>query len=205
MELLAKMNLKNAVERVLHVPGNYTGGVLEMTLVVDCGLPDQYVRDFAGEIAGILRMHSEVFRNVRMNLLLWKSDREMENKVIPLSFLQTSGCFEDYRQRKENKKLEQLAAHLKLFHARSKLILALTGEEVFIEDEQALIQNMRPFLGKKSLFLLKDDPEGKWRRGMEFPLQRDSGIKAADRERRIWWRKIWNIIRCFTMWPNVKT
>ena len=173
MELLAKMNLKNAVERVLHVPGNYTGGVLEMTLVVDCGLPDQYVRDFAGEIAGILRMHSEVFGDVRMNLLLWKSDREMENKVIPLSFLQTSGCFEDYRQRKENKKLEQLAAHLKLFHARSKLILALTGEEVFIEDEQALIQNMRPFLGKKSLFLLKDDPEGKWRRGMEFPLQRE--------------------------------
>ena len=171
MELLAKMNLKNAVERVLHVPGNYTGGVLEMTLVVDCGLPDQYVRDFAGEIAGILRMHSEVFRNVRMNLLLWKSDREMENKVIPLSFLQTSGCFEDYRQRKENKKLEQLAAHLKLFHARSKLILALTGEEVLVEDEQALIQNMRPFLGKKSLFLLKDDPEGKWRRGTEFPLQ----------------------------------
>ncbi|MCI8925429.1 MAG: hypothetical protein HFI45_15785 [Lachnospiraceae bacterium] len=173
MELLVKMNLKNAVERVLHVPGNYTGGVLEMTLVVDCGLPDQYVRDFAGEIAGILRMHSEVFRNVRMNLLLWKSDREMENKVIPLSFLQTSGCFEDYRQRRENKKLEQLAAQLKSFHARSKLILVLIDQEFFIEDEQALIQNMKPFLGKKSLFFLKDDPEGKWRRGMEFPLQGD--------------------------------
>lgn len=118
-------------------------------------------------------MHSEVFRNVRMNLLLWKSDREMENKVIPLSFLQTSGCFEDYRQRRENKKLEQLAAQLKLFHARSKLILVLIDQEFFIEDEQALIQNMKPFLGKKSLFFLKDDPEGKWRRGMEFPLQGD--------------------------------
>ena len=199
MELLTKMNLKNAVERVLHVPGNYTGGVLEMTLVVDCGLPDQYVRDFAGEIAGILRMHSEVFRNVRMNLLLWKSDREMENKVIPLSFLQTSGCFEDYRQRRENKKLEQLAAQLKLFHARSKLILVLIDQEFFIEDEQALIQNMKPFLGKKSLFFLKDDPEG-----ISF-TGGSARIKAADRERRIWWRKIWNIIRCSIMWPNVKT
>ena len=43
MELLLKMNLKNAVERVLHVKGNYSGGILEMTLVVDCGLPQEYV------------------------------------------------------------------------------------------------------------------------------------------------------------------
>ena len=35
MNLIAKMNLNNAAERVLHVPGNYTGGILEMTLVID--------------------------------------------------------------------------------------------------------------------------------------------------------------------------
>jgi len=35
MELLQKKNLVNAVERVLHVNGNYSGGILEMTLVID--------------------------------------------------------------------------------------------------------------------------------------------------------------------------
>ena len=48
MELLFKMNLNNAVERVLHVPGNYSGGILEMTLVTDCALPLDYVRNKIG-------------------------------------------------------------------------------------------------------------------------------------------------------------
>ena len=37
MNVIAKMNLNNAVERVLHVPGNYTGGILEMTLAIEIG------------------------------------------------------------------------------------------------------------------------------------------------------------------------
>lgn len=164
MELTTKMSLKNGVERILHVPGNYTGGILEMTLVVDCGLPEEYVKNLACDIASVLKMHSEVFRNVRMNLLLWKGDGKVENQVIPLSLLQTSGSFAGYRQKDEKKRLEELAANLKLFHARSKLILILADREVYIEDREALSQNMKPFLGKKSLFLLKDDPEGKWRR-----------------------------------------
>lgn len=164
---LTKMSLKNGVERVLHVPGNYTGGILEMTLVVDCSLPETYVRELASDIAGTLRMHSEVFRNVRMNLLLWRSDGEMENKVIPISFLQTSGCFAGYREEKQIKRLEMLAGKLKLFHARSKLILVVADQKVCVEDWQTLSQNMKPFLEKKSLFFLKDDPEGKWRRGSE--------------------------------------
>lgn len=173
MRPVTKMSLKNGVERVLHVPGNYTGGILEMTLVVDCSLPETYVKEVVGDIAGTLRMHSEVFRNVRMNLLFWRSDGEMENKVIPISFLQTSGCFSGYREKKQAKKLELLAGKLKLFHARSKLILVLTDQKVCVEDRQMLAQNMKPFLEKKSLFFLKDDPEGKWHRGSEMVAMGD--------------------------------
>ena len=85
MELLLKMNLKNAVERVLHVKGNYSGGILEMTLVVDCGLPQEYVCRMAADIAATLRSHSEVFRDVRLNLLFWWSDEKWESPDFPIS------------------------------------------------------------------------------------------------------------------------
>ena len=101
MELMQKKNLVNAVERVLHVKGNYSGGILEMTLVVDCGLPEEYVRGMTADIAFVLRSHSEVFRNVRMNLLYWMSEEKMENRVVPFSFLQMSKCFEDYEEQEK--------------------------------------------------------------------------------------------------------
>lgn len=165
MELLMKMNLKNAVERVLHVKGNYTGGILEMTLVIDCALPKNYVMEMTSDIAAVLRSHSEVFRNVRLNFLLWRGDDDMENQVVPISFLQMGRCFENYQREEKPKTLDKLAANLKLFHARSKLILVLVQESLQEGDRQALFQNMHPFLGKKSLFLFRNDPEMMWRRG----------------------------------------
>lgn len=170
MELLFKMNLNNAVERVLHVPGNYSGGILEMTLVTDCALPLDYVRNTAADVAACLRSHSEVFRNVRLNLLYWKSDSDMENRVIPISFLQTSGCFEDYVVTGEEKSLDALTARLKLFHARSKLILVLADEALLVRYKDEVQKNMKPFLGKKSLFLCRNDSEMKWRRGTELGM-----------------------------------
>ncbi len=168
MDLMVKMGLKNGVERVLHVPGNYTGGILEMTLVIDCCLPKDYVKNMAAEIAATLRAHSEIFRNVRLNLLYWKSDREFENCVIPISFLQMSNCFEEYRVVEEEQGLEMLSAKLKLLHARSKLILVLAGETLTIYDREEVNRNMRPFLGKKSLFLCRKEGEMKWMRGAEL-------------------------------------
>lgn len=170
MELLFKINLNNAVERVLHVPGNYSGGILEMTLVIDCALPPDYVRDMAADVAACLRSHGEVFRNVRLNLLYWKSDSDMENRVIPISFLQVGSCFEDYVMTAEEKSLDVLAARLKLYHARSKLILVLGDEKLLVRDKDEVQKNMKPFLGKKSLFLCRNDSEMKWQRGIELKL-----------------------------------
>ena len=168
MELLQKKNLVNAVERVLHVKGNYSGGILVMTLVVDCGLPREYVRGMAADIASVLRSHSEVFRNVRLNLLYWISEEKLENKVVPFSFLQMSKCFEDYEEQEKEKSLDMLSAKLKLYHARSKLILVLAGKNPVINDAEALRRNMHPFLGKKSIFLFQGDDRLNWRRGEEL-------------------------------------
>lgn len=182
MNTVEKMNLKNAVERVLHVPGNYTGGILEMTLALDCALPEETLRRAAAEIASTLRSHSQVFRNVRLNLLYFVRDDRLENQVVPLSFLQMGRSMEgDVHQSGEEKSLDALTDHLKRFHARSKLILALVGEELIIKDEKTVFQNMQPFLGKKSLFLKirnqKAEPEAvrqerepamRWVRGAEL-------------------------------------
>ncbi len=168
MDLMQKKNLVNAVESVLHVKGNYSGGILEMTLVVDCGLPEEYVRGMTADIAFVLRSHSEVFRNVRMNLLYWMSEEKMENRVVPFSFLQMSKCFEDYEEQEKEKSLDMLSGKLKLYHARSKLILVLAGKKPVIRDREVLRQNMYPFLGKKSLFLFQEDNTFNWIRGGEL-------------------------------------
>ena len=168
MELLQKKNFINAVERVLHVKGNYSGGILEMTLVIDCALPREYVSRSAADIAAVLRAHSEVFRSVRLNLLYWQSEKELENHVIPISFLQMKSCFQDYETRPEEKSLDVLSGRLKLFHARSKLILVLADQEPAICDREIVRGNMHPFLGKKSLFLCRSGPGAGWRRGEEL-------------------------------------
>jgi len=168
MDLIKKKNLNNAVERVLHVAGNYTGGILEMTLVIDAGLSREYAASTAAELASTLRAHSDVFRNVRFNLLLFKNDEELENRVIPFSFLQMGSCFDAYQQVFADRSLDALTAVLKLFHARSKLIIVLAGKRFTIRDKEAVARNMKPFLGKKSLFLFKEDEEERWIRGEEL-------------------------------------
>ena len=168
MELLQKKNFINAVERVLHVKGNYSGGILEMTLVIDCALPKEYVIETAADIGAVLRAHSQVFRNVRLNLLYWQSEEELENHVIPISFLQMNSCFQDYKICPEKKSLDVLSDRLKLLHARSKLILVLSNEEPLIHNREIVKQNMHPFLGKKSLFLCRSNLSAWWRRGEEL-------------------------------------
>lgn len=168
MDVLTTMNLKNSVERVLHVKGNYQGGILEMTFVVDCSLPKEYADTMSREIAGILRSHSEVFRNVRLNLLWWKAEGRIENQPAAMPFLQMGTYFETYKAMEGMKYLDGLAEVLKLYHARSKLILVLAAAPLRIQDAEKVRQAMHPFLGKKSLFLIYGDEEKKWRRGEEI-------------------------------------
>ncbi len=62
------LQIKNAVMRVLHVPGNYTGGILEMAVAADFHIAPETLRKECAQLAGALKRTDEVFRNVRLSI-----------------------------------------------------------------------------------------------------------------------------------------
>ena len=60
-------------------------------------------------------------------------------------------------QAKEDKCMDELVRQLKLFYARSKLIILLTDREPTVNDEQTVKNNMQPFLRKKLIYAVKDE------------------------------------------------
>lgn len=152
---VAGMKLNQMVERILHVPGNFSGGILEMTIVFDMALEPEIARGLGKNIAGSLKKHSEVFRNVRLNMVQWKSDMDISNEIVPLIQLTMDSFYQKQHWGMGDKErhLSVLAEYLRLFHARSKVILFITGNE-FIrkedsEDYNRLKNALEPFLGKK--------------------------------------------------------
>ena len=130
------MKFKNTVERILHVPGNYKGGVLEMAVVLDHNVSRETMQDF-------------VFRNVRLNLVHWEDTEEIFNQVIPMSMAGMSSCYENYDCQCRCKDLKKLMQYLKVFQARAKLIILVTdgaNEEGSVESMKTA---MLPFLDKK--------------------------------------------------------
>ena len=154
------MKLNQMVERILHVPGNFSGGNLEMTMVFDKALDLETAGSIGKNIAVGLKRHSEVFRNVRLNVVHWQSDEEISNEVVPLMQLTMDSFYQkgQWEQGKADKHLSCLAEYLKLFHARSKVILLVAGENfLFQEDEEdkvRLKKALEPFLGKKMGMIL---------------------------------------------------
>lgn len=144
-----KMQIKNAVERALHVPGNYNGGTLEMAMIFDCNLSEECVRETGKAIAVLLKSHGEVFRNVRLNIIWWEGDEELAKEVISIPHLQMGRCFDGYRCIENKKRVELLAGQLKKFYARSKIILLFTDGNCRVEEEELWKENMYPFLYRK--------------------------------------------------------
>lgn len=140
---------KNCVERILHVKGNYDGGILEMAVVLDHNLPKKTVLEAVPQLLRSLKMHSEVFRNVRLNVVDWSSDDGITNKVSPMAMLLMESYYSDYEMCKSTKKMRVLVDYLKLFQARAKLIILMTDGNMENGDEEELKQAMQPFLGKK--------------------------------------------------------
>lgn len=146
---LTLMTFKNTVERILHVPGNYTGGILEMTVVIDGSLGRDVVSNYVPELLGSLKRQSEVFRNVRLNVVDWKSDERITTEVRPMSMVMCQSFFSEYEACAGEKHLEKLVAYLKLYHARAKLIILVTDGRYLVEREEEVELAMRPFLDKK--------------------------------------------------------
>ena len=94
-DVTKKMQLKREVERVLHVKGNFKGGILEMAIVFDAALPLEEAKELAKEIAQILKTIDEIFKNVRLNVIYAKTNRDLETTVTSLSILQLGTYFSD--------------------------------------------------------------------------------------------------------------
>lgn len=152
MNIIERKQFKNHIERILHVPGNYQGGILEMAVVIDMSMSKEDAEGRAKELVSTLKTHSEVFRNVRLNTILWKGDEEFIKAVTPLAMLQMGRFFEDYERVPVMKNWDGLLATLKKFYARSKLIIVLTeSDAVTVSDKIQAKENMHPFLHKKML------------------------------------------------------
>lgn len=148
-----RMQIKNAVERVLHVPGNYNGGTLEMAMVFDCNLSKEPICQIGKGIATLLKSHSEVFRNVRLNGIQWESDTIFIKEVTSLPHLQMGRYFEEYKCIEHRKRLELLTEQLKKFYARSKVILLFTDGNYQIEDLALFKESIHPFLYRKLIIV----------------------------------------------------
>ena len=158
--MLAKIKLRNVVEQVLHVQGNYRGGILEMAIVFDCNIAKQTAMETAKELVTALKQQNEIFRNVRLNTIQWRSDSELIKEVTPMTYLQMGTYFEKYEQTGKEKALEILTGHLKKFYARSKLILVLTDGTFVVRDQAELEESLKPFLKKKLIFIKMDEMAG---------------------------------------------
>ncbi|MDD6208651.1 MAG: hypothetical protein PUB10_09045 [Clostridiales bacterium] len=143
---------KNMVQQILHAPGYDRGKQLEMTLVVDHCLSKEEVSAIIPQLTGTLKNMDEIFRNVRFNLADWERAEVVKNQVCPMMMTMMSSFYEDYQQEVAEKKWELLLSNLRLYHARSKLILVLTDRTYDRENEEVR-QLMHPFLGRKMLMI----------------------------------------------------
>ncbi|MBQ5676641.1 MAG: hypothetical protein IIV45_16545 [Lachnospiraceae bacterium] len=173
-DVIKKMQLKREVERVLHVKGNYKGGILEMAIVLDAALPLEEAKELTKEIAQILKTTDEVFKNVRLNVLYAKTNREIETTVTSLSMLQLGTYFSDKEVIEEEKSFDSIVKHLKKFQARSKLVLVLTKGELPIRDTKRVQDALNPFVKQKTIFMsVVDTKEQKLRiyNGLELYME----------------------------------
>lgn len=155
LNMIQLLKMKQGVDKILHVPGNYKGGILEMAIIIDCNLEKETAMESVESVIKALKSHSETFRNVRLNVIWWKSDEKMITEVIPMPIMLLGTPFETYEQVSTPKRIDVLFRNLKLFQARSKVILLLSDGEFSVESEECCMESLKPFLGRKMLFLLE--------------------------------------------------
>lgn len=156
---LQRQRLRQQAERILHVPGNFTGGILEMALVLDMRLSLPQREETAAELARALKQQSEVFRNVRLNLAEWRPGEKIRSRVLPLAKLIIGDFTEEYVPGTGDLAADGLFEYLRVFQARSKLIFVLSAGGVRTEDEGACRAALKPFLGRKLCWIgLGEEP-----------------------------------------------
>lgn len=158
---LKALQISKMADHILHVPGNYRGGNLEMTIVISSRLDIVFLQENVKAVVDALKRSSEVYRNVRLNFVRAKEEGGFENEVVPLIFLQTGKVFASDKKFGEEMPvapISEICSYLKLFHARSKLIFIFADEEYETGDKELLKEALNPFLKQKLLLLAGEEP-----------------------------------------------
>lgn len=145
------LQIAKRVDGILHVPGNYRGGNLEMTIVIDTSLEQAAFAEAVAAVVRALKRSNEIFRNVRLNLVFW--GQEMQTNVVPMAMLMTGGAFQEYCCCPQKKRYEELFAYLKKFHARSKAVLVFADGRNEVSNMQAVREALTPFLKSRLLVI----------------------------------------------------
>lgn len=146
---------------------------LEICLIFDGALSREAVRTVGAEVVSALKSADEIFRNVRCNVVFWISDETILHQVTAAAVVQMGRCFEDWEQitgqtagQQDGKQpeavaaqkhLELLAADLKKFEARSRLLILITEGSYAVADKEALQQNLNPFLKHRLLIVTENE------------------------------------------------
>lgn len=160
MELteIGALQIAKKADAILHIPGNYRGGNLEMTFVIDTSLELESFTEAVAAVVRSLKRESEIFRNVRLDLVFW--GRETRMQVTSMAMLLTGGAYDGYKCDPHKKYYEELFAYLKKFHARSKVILVFADEQNEVFDREAAREALSPFLKNKLLLIAEQIVSG---------------------------------------------
>lgn len=160
MELteIGALQIAKKADAILHIPGNYRGGNLEMTFVIDTSLELESFTEAVAAVVRSLKRESEIFRNVRLDLVFW--GRETKMQVTSMAMLLTGGAYDRYKCDPHKKYYEELFAYLKKFHARSKVILVFADEQNEVFDREAAREALSPFLKNKLLLIAEQIVSG---------------------------------------------
>lgn len=166
---VGNLQLHQQIERVLHVKGNYRGGILEMAIVVDREIDRESARELCADVITSCKKQSEVFRNVRLNMVLWGKE-ETCTQTVASAYVQTGIFFDTYEQemlsdlKHQKKSTVEIMEYLKKFHARSKLILIIASDKEQLyqipdADKERMRQALSPFLKQKLVLLYPEEME----------------------------------------------
>lgn len=157
MTPLQRKNFTDKIQRILHVPGNYRGGILEFALVVDYCISREELEAVCKEMMAALKSCDKIFMNARFNLIKWIGEDDIRKEVSSMGLVQMGRAFEDYETGSEDKSMDELTRQLKLYYARSKIIIILSDDTYQIQEETVVDANKKPFLGRKMLLVKTED------------------------------------------------
>lgn len=162
---LQKLQINKMVDNILSSPSNkiHKGNILELSFVFDESSDKAYLKETASEVAASLKAHDKIFQNVRCNVIHWNKGNitsEIKPMILAQPVMQpvSQPAGEPIFQSQSNKPmLDELAAYLKLYQARSRCVIIFTSGEYELGDKEKLKEGLNPFLKTRLLII---SPEG---------------------------------------------